>query len=108
MFRSPRSLPRPLLTALAAFAMAPAALGDPLPTPAQVEEPAPPGFYPSAYPGQGDAHNCAHFTSQADAQAVLRADPTDPNRLDSDSSGIPGVACEANKGARDEVPVPLP
>ena len=106
MFRSPRSLSRPLLAALAAFAMAPASLRDPLPTSAQVEEPAPPSaspdFYPSAYLGQGDAYNCADFASQADAQAVLRADPSDPNGLDADSDGI---ACERNRVARDLDPV---
>lgn len=53
-----------------------------------VEEPAPPpaspGFYPSAYLVGYDAFNCADFASQADAQAMLRADPTDPNQLDTD------------------------
>jgi hypothetical protein len=42
------------------------------------QRPAPPpasvGFYPSKYIGRGDAFNCADFVSQADAQAVLRAD----------------------------------
>lgn len=75
-----------------------------------VEEPAPPpaspDFYPSRYLGQGDAYNCSHFVSQADAQAVLRADPSDPNRLD--QGGIPGVACESNKAPRDLVPVVAP
>lgn len=75
-----------------------------------VEEPAPPpaspGFYPSVYLGQGDAFNCADFASQADAQAVLRADPTDPNRLD--QGGVPGVACESNRAPRDTDPVLLP
>ena len=111
MTNRPRSIARPLLASLAA-AMVTAATMAGAPSASAQEQPAPPpaspGFYPSRFLGQGDAHNCAHFTSQADAQAVLRADPTDPNRLDSDSSGIPGVACEANKGARDEVPVPLP
>lgn len=36
------------------------------------------------YIGQGDAFNCADFAPQADAQAVLRAGPTDPNLLGSD------------------------
>jgi hypothetical protein len=72
-----------------------------------VEEPAPPpasaGFYPSAYLGQGDAFNCKDFASQADAQAVLRADPFDPNNLDTD---IDGIACESNRLPKDLVAVP--
>jgi hypothetical protein len=68
---------RPLLIALALVAA-------PLVAHAQVEEPASPRSYPSAYLGQGDAFNCADFARQADAQAVLRADPTDPNKLDTD------------------------
>lgn len=72
-----------------------------------VEEPAPPpaslDFYPSAYLGQGDAYNCADFSSQADAQAVLRADPTDPNGLDRD---VDGIACETNRAPKDLVAVP--
>lgn len=61
-----------------------------------------PGFDASAYIGQGDAFNCKDFISQADAQAVLRADPTDPNKLD--QGGIPGVACESNRAPKDDVP----
>jgi hypothetical protein len=61
------------------------------------------GFDPSAYIGQGDAYNCADFRTQAQAQAVLRADASDPNGLDADRDGI---ACERNRGARDEVRVP--
>ena len=60
-------------------------------------------FDPSAYLGQGDAYNCADFASQADAQAVLRADPSDPNRLDADKDGI---ACERSPAPRDLAPVP--
>lgn len=70
-----------------------------------VEEPAPPpaspGFYPSQYIGLGDAFNCTDFVSQADAQAVLRADPTDPNGLDRD---VDGIACETNRAPRDMAP----
>ena len=62
-------------------------------------------FDPSAYIGQGDAYNCADFASQAQAQAVLRADPTDPNKLDADKDGI---ACERNKAPFDLEPVPRP
>lgn len=78
-----------------------------LPAAAQVEEPAPPpaspGFYPSAYLTGFDDFNCADFLSQADAQAVLRADPSDPNGLDTDADGW---ACESNRGPKDLVPVP--
>lgn len=67
-----------------------------LPTPAS-------GFNPYAYVGQGDRYNCADFASQANAQAVLRADPTDPNKLDADKDGI---ACESNRSPKDLTPVP--
>jgi micrococcal nuclease len=62
-----------------------------------------PGFDPAAYVGRGDAYDCGHFRSQADAQAVLRADPRDPNRLDGDRDGI---ACEANPAPLDLQRVP--
>jgi hypothetical protein len=59
-------------------------------------------FDPTGYIGQGDAYNCPHFASQADAQAVLRADPSDPNRLDADNDGI---ACESNRAPSDQTPI---
>ena len=66
--------------------------------------PAGPGaFDPGLYIGKGDAFNCKAFSSQAQAQAVLRADPRDPNRLDADRDGI---ACESNRAPKDYVPVP--
>ena len=68
--------------------------------------PASPDFYPSKYLNQGNAYNCADFASQADAQAVLRADPTDPNKLDTDRPRPDGVACESNRAPFDRVPVP--
>ncbi len=46
--------------------------------------------------------DCANFDSQAEAQAELRADPSDPHRLDADNDGI---ACEHLPGPRDERPV---
>ncbi len=61
------------------------------------------GFDPTRYIGQGDRYNCGDFASQAQAQAVLRADPKDPNRLDTDRDGI---ACEGNRAPFDRVPVP--
>lgn len=61
------------------------------------------GFDPLRYIGQGDAYNCPDFASQAQAQAVLRADPRDPNGLDGDKDGI---ACEGNRSPKDLNPVP--
>ena len=55
------------------------------------------------YLGKGDAFNCADFASQAMAQAVLRADPRDPNQLDGDRDGI---ACESRPTPKDLVRVP--
>ncbi len=75
----------------------------PIPTLTLATAPAPGVFDPLRYIGQGDRYNCADFASQAQAQAVLRADPTDPNRLDTDRDG---VACESNRAPFDRVPVP--
>jgi hypothetical protein len=61
-----------------------------------------PGSDPQQYINQGDAFNCGDFVSQAEAQAVLRADPSDPNQLDADRDG---VACERNRAPRDLAPV---
>lgn len=61
------------------------------------------GFDPLPYLGQGDAYNCAHFASQAQAQAVLRSDPTYPNQLDAD---IDGIACVSNRAPKDLGVVP--
>jgi hypothetical protein len=79
--------------------------GGPPPAFAQEEAapPAAPAFDAAPYLGQGDAFNCSDFVSQADAQAVLRADPTDPNRLDADKDG---VACESRPAPKDLVAVP--
>lgn len=55
-------------------------------------------FDPTPFIGQGDIANCADFASQADAQAVLRADPSDPNDLDRDRDGI---ACETRPLPKD-------
>lgn len=60
-------------------------------------------FDPLRYIGQGDRYDCGDFASQAQAQLVLRADPRDPNRLDTDRDGI---ACESNPAPFDRVPVP--
>ncbi len=60
------------------------------------------GFDPRAFIGKGNAFNCPAFASQAQAQAVLRADPRDPNKLDPDRDGI---ACESNRAPKDTTPV---
>ncbi|MAG36010.1 MAG: hypothetical protein CL878_07190 [Dehalococcoidia bacterium] len=60
------------------------------------------GSDPTNYIGQGDVFNCNAFSSQAQAQAVLRADPSDPNRLDGDRDGL---ACENNRAPKDLTPV---
>lgn len=65
--------------------------------------PAPAGFNPRDYIDRGDAFNCPNFRSQAEAQAVLRAAPSDPNRLDADKDGI---ACENNPVPKDLIRVP--
>ena len=43
----------------------------------------------------GDDRDCADFTSQADAQAALTSEPSDPDNLDADDDGI---ACEQHFG----------
>ena len=60
------------------------------------------GFGPGKYTGQGDRNNCSDFASQAEAQAVLRADPSDPTRLDKDGNGI---VCESSPSPKDLLPV---
>lgn len=67
--------------------------------------PGPGMFNPYPYIGQGDRYNCEDFISQANAQAVLRLNPSDPNRLDGDNDGI---ACERLPCPCDRVPVPRP
>lgn len=102
--------PRPLATARPVATLVPAPLPQATlqPTrfvipPAATATPAPSGFEPSRYLGQGDRFNCGDFRSQADAQAVLRADPRDPNRLDGNDQD--GIACESNAAPRDTIRV---
>jgi hypothetical protein len=53
--------------------------------------------------------DCSDFGSQAEAQAELRSDPSDPNVLDEDDGPDDGIACETypyDDPATDEIPVP--
>ena len=52
--------------------------------------------YPLAGVALAQDLDCADFSTQAQAQAVLNQDPSDPNRLDTDNDG---VACEGLPGA---------
>jgi len=52
---------------------------------------------PAAFALSADT-DCTDYPSQAAAQKVLRADPSDPNRLDGDNDGI---ACENNPPPQD-------
>jgi hypothetical protein len=67
-----------------------------------VDHPIPP-FDPSIYLGRGDAFNCDDFRSGFDAQSVLWADPSDPNRLDPDRDGF---ACNHGSLSRGEPRIP--
>ena len=100
------------------------ATNTPVPGPSATATPVPPatatvapgGFDPRAYLGQGDAYGCHSFASQAQAQAVLRADPSDPNKLDTNpkdgkacgglEASADGVAGGMMPGPYDNVPVP--
>jgi hypothetical protein len=95
----PSPQPKPAGTAVGAAAAASPAAG--AASTAIIRLPA--GFDPNTYIGKGDAYSCRHFASQAEAQAVLRADPSDPNVIDNDRDGI---ACEENPAPRDTTRVP--
>jgi hypothetical protein len=56
----------------------------------------------SAIPSHAQEVDCDDFDSQAEAQAHLRANPSDPANLDADADGI---ACESLPGPTDLVPV---
>ena len=60
------------------------------PEPAPAPDPVPSGEPPGASP-QEDL-DCSDFASQAEAQAVLDADPSDPHGLDAEGDGVP---CES-------------
>lgn len=51
--------------------------------------------------------DCDDFDSQAEAQAELRSDPTDPNVLSNDTDGIACETFDYNDPARDEAPIAL-
>ena len=68
-----------------------AATPSPFPIPT---EPPQSDFDPQQYLGQGDEYNCGDFEFQWQAQAVLDADSSDPNKLDRDEDG---TACESLK-----------
>jgi len=93
------SAPSPSAAPSTSFAPAAPTRAPALPT---VSAPSVTGFDPTRYVGQGDRYNCGDFTSQAQAQAVLRADPRDPNKLDGDGNGI---ACESSRAPFDRVKV---
>lgn len=59
-------------------------------------------FDVAPYVKKGHVVDCNAFKSQADAQAVLRADALDPNELDRDGDGI---ACPSLPKPKDKKPV---
>ncbi len=61
------------------------------PAPPPEPAPAPPDDPPPADLPQGDL-DCSDFATQAEAQAVLDADPSDPHGLDREGDGVP---CES-------------
>ncbi len=113
----PASASSPAVADIGPGDLTPSALpnGSPMPTPGRLTVVAqatptpasalPADFSPDRYLGQGNAYSCIDFGSQAEAQAVLRADPTDPNQLDQRRDGL---ACEDNPLPRDTRRVPRP
>jgi hypothetical protein len=57
--------------------------------------PLPPSTTTTTMTVGADLLNCGDFTYQEEAQAVLDADPSDPNRLDEDDPAADGIACES-------------
>ena len=57
--------------------------------------------FTSAMPALAQTLDCDDFETQAEAQAELEADPSDPNNLDFDGDG---VACEELSGGEETVP----
>jgi hypothetical protein len=56
---------------------------------------------------QADEFDCKYFASQADAQAVLRFQPADPNQLDGEDGKKDGIACPMLPGPKDLKPAAL-
>ncbi|MHA6792034.1 excalibur calcium-binding domain-containing protein [Pseudonocardia bannensis] len=56
-------------------------------------------FLPTTSAQENRDRDCPDFASQADAQAALEADPSDPERLDADDDGI---ACESHFGSDNQ------
>ena len=100
---APTLPPIPVPTATLAPTVTPALTATPvsIPTPVPTAT-ALPTIEPADYLGQNDAFNCDDFATQAQAQAVLRADHSDPNRLDGNRDG---VACESRPAPNDLTPV---
>ena len=106
--RTPLATPSPVPTAVPAPKPSPTSMPTAVPsptpspsptaaTPSPIPKPtAPPqsDFDPQQYLGQGDEYNCGDFEYQLQAQAVLEADSSDPNKLDRDEDG---TACESLK-----------
>jgi hypothetical protein len=70
------------------------------------EQSIPPAFAQDEDPRIG--LDCSDYNSQAEAQAALRQDPSDPNVLDEDKGPDDGIACETtdyDDPTRDETPV---
>ena len=106
--RTPLATPSPVPTAVPAPkpspTSVPTAVPSPTPSPSPTAatpspipiptEPPQSDFDPQQYLGQGDEYNCGDFEFQWQAQAVLAADSSDPNKLDRDEDG---TACESLK-----------
>ncbi|MSQ23481.1 MAG: DUF1524 domain-containing protein [Chloroflexi bacterium] len=84
------------------LAVEPTARPEPTSRPAPTAAPAPTSA-PATSALPGDIYNCKDFASQAAAQAYLRADPSDPSKIDTDRDGI---ACESNRAPKDLSRVP--
>lgn len=54
---------------------------------------------------QADEFDCDDYARQADAQAVLRFQPQDPNRLDGEDGREDGIACPDLPGPKNLKPV---
>ncbi len=106
--RTPLATPSPMPTAVPAPKPSPTSMPTAVPSPTPSPSPTaatpspipiptePPqsDFDPQQYLGQGDEFNCGDFEYQLQAQAVLEADSSDPNKLDRDEDG---TACESLK-----------